>query len=1377
MSDFNLSKAKSLFEASDWAGSIRLYRVEVETQLEAVDSTGSLARCVLGPAVAGVDFAGLMPTPPPYVGEKFDVVRKCLANLGACYTKLDDWESTSWVSSCAVKLYDGLQPDGIFVKASVRFASSLQKTIELRLQKEWTSCRPRMAAEERRDALQPCFDALMRARAFLLSTNSKDVATIDERMREIRAALALDESLDSEQRRIDSSTALIDFVQKLHRLALEGKVCVQRSSVKNLFARGLNFMGECSAVNGLRLTMSLADFLSLAVHRGTVEAEEHAFFQFGKKLARACCFEWATDKGVTEYVAKNCQGTIKDLLRPFERAKLFSTFGDAALDSHFLELGCELIKTVFRLTSAHFSSEVSERFKDTESIKKDPSRTLVPLDPILRDAIEWTLSKYPSHYIDPAFFTRIVNSVYETGIALLVERDIYKIVLLEAATAALGDASASTKKVDIKVAHELISNSGVALSAACPRTLQYVGQTKCFRFFETLAKGLLNDMSAALRVTESVSVPSSSPSPSGTWASSSSIDKTACVAVTILFSNFILLNSASRAKIFEFLQRIPCATPAIFCASHVSAPSVEKLVSDVVKHLCQDAQGTAALAEAAALYSVTDEPDYFDFSHMLSRFQDSELPEVHNMSTSLAALAAAQGGHFTGRRSKPAASLAGQPAPLVDESADRAARDSVILSVLSSLRTAAGLDPIDDDDYDAIDEKSVAAALPSAPISEADFSRVDFAAAESATRDLSLTSIHTATKAALVRRQSLEPLLVIGGAVVRALNSPERRSTDGSFLRTISQSLASTLYALVTSKTRLVTETLVRERGVDLEQIKQMQTLTQPPELGSLASEDEDTDEAVRQRIVVLLGGTEGQGRSDILRLAVDLASAIRGPLLRDSSAASSRVLYAANLPQPNVDSSRFGAMTRNTLGQFFFAIAQYDWVRSRMLASGVLPALIDLATDYGGAARAAMPGIGFERKLPSPGSQYVTEGASRITLFPTNTFEGIKAASHSIARIFVTTNPALIQSVHVLDSLAPLIQFAKDADDSNVLEGFEVGLALTNIVSGAQSSSSNAYMEALLHRGILRAAKNLLDSSVPGPLGGYSKCTSVRCAGAQVIANLAGCFEGAVYIFDIIQRWLSHKSEQLEDDTPDTVLSEAILNGLARATTVLTQALSTDAAAFGPRRQDASIVVLDVETAPFKTPDVCIGDDGDRRTAAKAANKLERARAAEAVQRLVAAGAIPSLFEFFSSDSDDLLYRAIYILSLAARAPLGVAALLTPFPETIVTPFVFLLSLADGKRLFQPNAAVPSKLIALARCAVRSVALIIGGAQAVSEINIDRHMRAMAELDSLVDTYNGAVDRASGRGLPLIGSDHLSLSFDNIEVVIRQLKTDGGPD
>lgn len=339
------------------------------------------------------------------------------------------------------------------------------------------------------------------------------------------------------------------------------------------------------------------------------------------------------------------------------------------------------------------------------------------------------------------------------------------------------------------------------------------------------------------------------------------------------------------------------------------------------------------------------------------------------------------------------------------------------------------------------------------------------------------------------------------------------------------------------------------------------------------------------------------------------------------------------------------------------------------------------------------------------------------------------------------------------------------------------MGLALTNVVCGAQTMSNNATMEALLGRGVLRAARNLLDSAVPGPVSAYPLCSSVRCAGAQVIANLAGCHDGAVFLFDEIQRWLSHKSELLDDDSPDNVLSMAILSGLARATAVLTQALNTDSAAFGPRRHDASAVVLDAETAPLKRPDARVGDDGDRRAAAKAADKLERARAAEAVQRLVAAGAVPSLFEFFCSDSDDLLYRAVYILSLAARAPLGVAALLTPFPETDVTPFVLLLSLANGQKIFQPTAPVRPDLKVLARCAVRSVALMIGGAQAISEVNADRHRRALAELHAAVDAYNDAVDRAAGSGLPLIGPDHLSPSFVNIEEVVRQLQADGGPD
>jgi len=235
-------------------------------------------------------------------------------------------------------------------------------------------------------------------------------------------------------------------------------------------------------------------------------------------------------------------------------------------------------------------------------------------------------------------------------------------------------------------------------------------------------------------------------------------------------------------------------------------------------------------------------------------------------------------------------------------------------------------------------------------------------------------------------------------------------------------------------------------------------------------------------------GGGGGGGGAPSAAAAALAAAAAAVPLEAGPGAAGGGAGASAPRAPPAAapDLSRNGAATRELCALFLLQLAEWPWARGLMLQAGAVQLLADLARDAAAWAEGGGPGAGA-------GAAPSAAAAAAAAAAPANTHQGGLAAAQALARLLVTTNPALLSEGALLDAIGPLLRLAREGASSLAL--FEAGLALTNL-----GACGGAVREALLARRALGALEALQ----------ASPHLMVRRAGTEALTNLAATPAGA---------------------------------------------------------------------------------------------------------------------------------------------------------------------------------------------------------------------------------------------------------------------------
>jgi hypothetical protein len=598
-------------------------------------------------------------------------------------------------------------------------------------------------------------------------------------------------------------------------------------------------------------------------------------------------------------------------------------------------------------------------------------------------------------------------------------------------------------------------------------------------------------------------------------------------------------------------------------------------------------------------------------------------------------------------------------------------------------------------------------------------SAVDLEGAARAIEALAVLSVHTATKSRLVKEDCVRPLMAIGASLVahveltRAMvlaarngendadaaelgagrhvvsgrggiidvgkvSATARSLATRAPLRPTLYGLAHVLYSLVTSRQRMQ-EAKLAEMDVDLDQWRELQRLATPPGADPNAGQEHDPPSEVEARTRELL-------RADVLHLIAGLAEAARGlPDIGEEEGSESKGSKGGKgdagqkdlklsqtapdgrpLPPPVANTAKHGAATRELLSLFLLQASEWLWARGILVQAGAIPLLIDLA-DAG-------------RNVVMPGQESVSASvAASGSTAPLNTPQGALSAAQALARIFITTNPALIPRNYTHDSVTPLLRLARDSSTS--LGQFEAGMALTNI-----GSTGPEAREVMIRRGALGALEFLQ----------FASHVMVRRCGTEALANLATSERGVRLITrSRLALWLAFARSYQAPGAPIKTGSEesgkkkkkkdprlaAITVAAKRGKGMggggeggAERGVASNAA--GPA--DAS----EEDGAPQESGDGVVDDDDDDRdtpTAMAAAGGLAMAvsdslsgveteeqakRALETAKLLVRGGTVTTMCELLLSGHPGLVHRAVVVLEALASYPVGAAALLTPLAK-----------------------------------------------------------------------------------------------------------------
>ena len=636
---------------------------------------------------------------------------------------------------------------------------------------------------------------------------------------------------------------------------------------------------------------------------------------------------------------------------------------------------------------------------------------------------------------------------------------------------------------------------------------------------------------------------------------------------------------------------------------------------------------------------------------------------------------------------------------------------------------------------------------------------------------LSASSANTGTDSEFDERweRTVAPGVTID---LRKLPDSVRADACKSELRPTLYGLAHILFSITTSRERLQKAKLA-ELDVDMEQWKELQRLTMPradgdggaaiKTLGTGFVEEIDPPEDVDRRTKSLLS-------NDVLHLVANIAEAAKGLKSADSleSASIGAVKASAsvplvgssmadiggeggdggkkfNLPQPVVDNARNGAATRELVSLFLLQVSELQWARGIILQGGAAPLLIELAHDgsVSEAARAAAfaAGAGTNAGALNPAA------ASSSRLTPANTTQGGLAAAQALARVLITTNPTLLSSSTLFDSVGPLIRLAREG--MTALSLFEAGMALTNLAS----SGVLEVRKSLITRRGLAALEDLQ----------FSSHKMVRRAGTEAITNLSTTPEGAGLILKSrIKLWLAlSRSYQavgaiIEDGSGITMSTKAEKKKKKkRGQEILKAAAASNRSSSEAKTSNVSVInenkVVEVGEDTLKEMEDEEEEeeeiDRDTPTSLAAAGALamasnsfishsseedEEGPEIEVARRefaniLAGAGTVTCMTELLLSGHMGLAHRAAMVLACLSEHPSGAAALLSPMHSdesaTVdIDPFSILFILSQGVVLDNgmeaaskamktakkgvaaraPNPSASSAIVSLAKRAVR---------------------------------------------------------------------------
>lgn len=508
-----------------------------------------------------------------------------------------------------------------------------------------------------------------------------------------------------------------------------------------------------------------------------------------------------------------------------------------------------------------------------------------------------------------------------------------------------------------------------------------------------------------------------------------------------------------------------------------------------------------------------------------------------------------------------------------------------------------------------------------------------------------------------------------GSSTVKASELPGdiRSGSSASELRPAALGLATILHNLVVSRQSLQ-EAKLQDMGVDRQQWEQLQKLTSPAGnegqvLGaSLPAVEHDPPSDVEARGRALVA-------ADVVQLAVGLADAVR--MLASSCAqaegwtglpgSAQKRPDGRPAPLPLIDTAKAGAAIRDSLSHFLCALAAWTWARGGMVQAGCIPALLDLASPDAlgpGHVSKGSSAISDGNGVQATGATAGGHGSAALT----NTEAGWQAAAQCLARVLISTNPALIPGGEQVlsDCVGPLLRLARES--SAALAQFEAAMALTNLASAGEG-----IRESMVRRGAVGALEFLQ----------FSSHHMVRRAGTEGLTNLA-CTARASRLMTGARAtlWLAlatcfEKGEgqaagpaapgTVQDDTP-TALAAA--GGFAMAVSAQCDELGGEG---GGEEVTSQTQAEEIEQG-------CI-------------TRIVRAGAARVGAELLLAG----------QASPGLPHRAAVWLARLACYPLGCAALLTPLryggadveeharPKgqlADLTPYHLLLLVAQGQDL-----------------------------------------------------------------------------------------------
>lgn len=464
--------------------------------------------------------------------------------------------------------------------------------------------------------------------------------------------------------------------------------------------------------------------------------------------------------------------------------------------------------------------------------------------------------------------------------------------------------------------------------------------------------------------------------------------------------------------------------------------------------------------------------------------------------------------------------------------------------------------------------------------------------------------------------------------------------------------LAHIVYSLVSSRQRQQ-EARLSELEIDMDQWRELQRLATPPGTDPEANTEHDppsdvearTKELLKYDVLHLIGGLAEAAKGFDTSTSADGAGGSDG---RDGGSERSRKRAGGSvpltqhpddgrpLPPPIANTAKHGAATRELLSLTLLQISEWTWARGLLVQGGGIPLLLELSRE------------GEANRLPGGGAVPAAQ-AAQGSVAPINTLQGCMAASQALARVFITTNPALIPQAYTHDAIGPLLRLAREGQTS--LSQFESGLALTNIGSTGEEARS-----AMLSRRALGALEYLQ----------FSNHKLVRRAGTEAITNLATTAAGCRLITQSrLGLWLAlARSFQ----RPGARIADG-------SETKKKKKVAAAAAGDDSNGSNASAA-----SAPLNANEEDDDEDDDEErdtpTSMAAAGALamacmtlmsdpsseeEEKAAVECAERLVKGGAVLAMAELLLSGHIGLVHRGVTVLELLSRHAIGAAALLTP--------------------------------------------------------------------------------------------------------------------